>query len=190
MTCCVMYLNPMWLSDAIWRQQFGSKFARVKVCCLMAPSHYLNQCCLIINEVLWHPAKTNFSVSAHETNLWNEFEKYTCETDSTSLNVQWFNHDLTDWTPVPLCLIQEYHCWQKYIPIELPCTFHDALSSLFSHWFNCTMVITTLRMICNAVILPYNMAIFSKNLTKRQSITCLFISNEYQIMSWIILFVL
>ena len=33
-----------------------STLAQVMACCLMAPSHYLNQCGLIINESLWQPA--------------------------------------------------------------------------------------------------------------------------------------
>ena len=67
------YLNQWWLTllmhtctnqpwcfnsfgpnDAIWRQRSGSTLAQVMACCLMAPSHYLNQCWLIISEVQWH----------------------------------------------------------------------------------------------------------------------------------------
>ena len=33
--------------------------AQVMACCLPAPSHYLNQCWLVINEVLWHSPKIN-----------------------------------------------------------------------------------------------------------------------------------
>ena len=43
--------NSLWPSDAIWRQGSGSTLAQVMACCLMAPSHYLNQCWLIICEV-------------------------------------------------------------------------------------------------------------------------------------------
>ena len=32
----------------------GSTLAQLMACCLMAPSHYLNQCWLIISEVQWH----------------------------------------------------------------------------------------------------------------------------------------
>ena len=39
--------------DAIWRQRTGSTLAEVMACCLTAPSHYLNQCWLIISKVLW-----------------------------------------------------------------------------------------------------------------------------------------
>ena len=46
--------NALWPSDAIWRQRSGSTLAQVMTCCLTAPSHYLNQCWLIISEVQWH----------------------------------------------------------------------------------------------------------------------------------------
>ena len=47
-------LHSLWPSDAMWRQRSGSTLAQVMACCLAAPSHYLNQCWLIISEVLWH----------------------------------------------------------------------------------------------------------------------------------------
>ena len=42
------WLNSLWPSDAIRRQRSGSTLAQVMACCLTAPSHYLNQCWLII----------------------------------------------------------------------------------------------------------------------------------------------
>ena len=36
-------LTHLWLNDAIWRHRFGLTLAQVIACCLMAPSHYLNQ---------------------------------------------------------------------------------------------------------------------------------------------------
>ena len=44
-------LNSLWPSDAIWWQISGSTLAQVMACCLTAPSHYLNQCWLIISKV-------------------------------------------------------------------------------------------------------------------------------------------
>ena len=41
--------NSLWPSDAIWRHRSGSTLAQVMAGCLTAPSHYLNQCWLIIN---------------------------------------------------------------------------------------------------------------------------------------------
>ena len=47
-------VNLLWPSDAIWWQRSGSTLAQVMACCLTAPSHYLNQCWLIISEVQRH----------------------------------------------------------------------------------------------------------------------------------------
>ena len=44
-------LNSLGPSDAIWWQRSGSTLAQVIACCLMAPSHYLNQCWLVISKV-------------------------------------------------------------------------------------------------------------------------------------------
>ena len=46
-------LNSLWPSDAIWRWRSWSTLIQVMACCLTAPSHYLNQCWLIISKVLW-----------------------------------------------------------------------------------------------------------------------------------------
>ena len=40
----------LWPSDAIWRHGSWSTLVQVMVCCLTAPSHYLNQCWLIITH--------------------------------------------------------------------------------------------------------------------------------------------
>ena len=54
-------VNSLRLSDAIWWQRSGSTLAQVMACCLMAPSHYLNQCWLIISEVLWQSYDGNIT---------------------------------------------------------------------------------------------------------------------------------
>ena len=43
-------INSMWPCDITWWHRSGSTLAQVMACCLMATSHYLNQCWLIINE--------------------------------------------------------------------------------------------------------------------------------------------
>ena len=45
----INHLNSLWPTDAIWRHRSGSTLAQVMACCLTAPSHYLNQCWLIIS---------------------------------------------------------------------------------------------------------------------------------------------
>ena len=53
-----MYFNnSLGPSDAIWRWRSWSIQVQVMDCCLTAPSHYLNQCWLIISYVLWHSSK-------------------------------------------------------------------------------------------------------------------------------------
>ena len=56
----VLLFNSLRPSDAIWRHRSGSTLAQVMACCLTAPSHYLNQCWLIISKVLWHSSEGNF----------------------------------------------------------------------------------------------------------------------------------
>ena len=55
-TCPIMTfpINSMWPSDTIWWHRSGSKLAQVMVCCLMAPSHYLTQCWLVMSKVPRH----------------------------------------------------------------------------------------------------------------------------------------
>ena len=55
-----MILNSLRPGDAKWRQRYGSTLAQVMACCLMAPSHYLNRCWLIISEIQWHSSEDNF----------------------------------------------------------------------------------------------------------------------------------
>ena len=45
--------NSLWPSDTMWWHRSGSTLVQVMACYLTAPSHYLNQCWLIIKG-LWH----------------------------------------------------------------------------------------------------------------------------------------
>ena len=47
------WVNSLWPCDAIWWQRSGST--------LTAPSHYLNQCWLIVSKVQWHLSEGNFT---------------------------------------------------------------------------------------------------------------------------------
>ena len=62
----ILLLNPLWPSDAIWQDGYGSTLAQVMACCLMATSHYLNQGWLIITGVQWHSPESNFTKGAQE----------------------------------------------------------------------------------------------------------------------------
>ena len=54
-------INALWPSDVIWRHRYESSLAQVMSCCMIAPSHHLNQCWLIINDDLWCSPKSNFT---------------------------------------------------------------------------------------------------------------------------------
>ena len=70
-------LNSLWHSDVKWWHRSGSTLAQVMACCLTAPGHYLNQCWLIISEVLWHLPEGNSTTYTHDINLQDEFENHT-----------------------------------------------------------------------------------------------------------------
>ena len=72
----VSIIDSLWPSDAIWWQRSGSTLAQVMACCLTAPSHYLNQCWLIISEVQWHSYQGKFTRYASTINHQNPLENY------------------------------------------------------------------------------------------------------------------
>ena len=49
--------NSLRPNDTIRRHTSGSTLAQIVASCLMAPSHYLNQCWLIISKVLYHSSE-------------------------------------------------------------------------------------------------------------------------------------
>ena len=63
-------INTMCPSDTLWWNITGSTLAQVMDCCLTAPSHYLNQCWLLIGEILWHSPQSNFTANAQATILY------------------------------------------------------------------------------------------------------------------------
>ena len=50
---CTYLCFSLWPSDTILQHRSGSTLSQVRAWCLMAPSHYINQCWLIITEVQW-----------------------------------------------------------------------------------------------------------------------------------------
>ena len=71
LTCKIKnrYFNSLWPTDIIRRQISWSALAQVMSCCLIAPSHYLNQCRLnVISEGLWCSPNGNFTDGAQDIN--------------------------------------------------------------------------------------------------------------------------
>ena len=52
--------NSLWPRDVIWRQESRLTLVQLMACCLTAPSHYLNQCWLVITKVQWCTSEGNF----------------------------------------------------------------------------------------------------------------------------------
>ena len=84
-----LLINSLWPSDAIWQHRSGSTLVQVMACCLMAPSHYLNQCWLIISKVQWHSFEGNFTIDTSAINHWNYLENYLSKILFKSPRGQW-----------------------------------------------------------------------------------------------------
>ena len=70
------WVNSLWPSNVIWWQGSRSTLAQVMACCLTAPSHNLNQCWLMISEMLRHSPDSNFTENTSDIYCWDEFEIY------------------------------------------------------------------------------------------------------------------
>ena len=75
--------------DAIRQQGTGSTLAQVMACCLMAPSHYLNQCWLNISKFLWHSLKGIIIRWSEDTNQYIKIENYIFRIIFRSPRGQW-----------------------------------------------------------------------------------------------------
>ena len=93
--------------DAMWRHSPESTLALVMTCCLAAPSHYLDQCWLIINEAYWHLAETNFAEIVLDITHYKIFQNYIFENTATSPRRQWVNN-CTDSGTCTICISQFY----------------------------------------------------------------------------------
>ena len=78
-------------------------------CCLMAPSHYLNQCWLIISRVQRHLSEGNFTIDTSGINHWNYLENYLSKNSFKSPRGQWVKSSHCNWfedhAPVDFVLI-------------------------------------------------------------------------------------
>ena len=86
--------NSLWPSDSIWQQRSGSTLAQVMAWCLTAPSHYLNQCWLIISEVQWQLYEGNFARDASTINHQNLSENYISKISFKFPRGQWVKKKL------------------------------------------------------------------------------------------------
>ena len=82
-------INSLGPSDFyIWHCRSWSTLVQVMACCLTAPSHYLNQCWLIISKVLWHSSE-DIIIRFEDTNQYSKIEYYIFEITLRSPRGQW-----------------------------------------------------------------------------------------------------
>ena len=116
----VSSVNTLGSGDAIWHHKSGSTLAQIMACCLTAPSHYLNQCWLILSEVLWHLLERNFTGGALAIILFYVFE----------LNLQ----QLLPYLPGANELIWKRDCQYKY-PSNHPLSSLSQVITLILPWY-------------------------------------------------------
>ena len=63
-------INTLWPKGQSW-----STLVQVMTKCCQATRHYLNQCWLLISEILWHSYKNHFPGNTHDINLQYGFPK-------------------------------------------------------------------------------------------------------------------
>ena len=142
--------NSLWPSDAIWREGSRSTLVQVMACCLTTSSHYLNQCRLMISEVLWHSPDSNFTENTQDIYHWNEFESYHFETVITSPRGQWVKSSCQGNFAKKWCdkkLLQSQNCLVVYSHLLQICTQN--------------------RNIANKAVLPY-LSIYSIKLWQKK----------------------
>ena len=82
------HICSLWPSDAIWWHRSRSTLAQVMGCCLTAPSHYLNQCWLIISKYLWYSPGNIIIRRFEDTNKKSKFENHIFKIASSCLSHQ------------------------------------------------------------------------------------------------------
>ena len=108
-------------SDAKWQSRSGSTLAQVMAHFLMAPSQYLNQCSLIISEVLW-PSTEGDRVSQEILKISIlDIKKITRYFDGTLRS---------EVTPVTIWYIHPPHQGYSHVTVMV---MNDRLTSLLFH---------------------------------------------------------
>ena len=82
------YLDSLWQCENIW-QKSGWTLVEIMTCCLTAPSHYLNQCWLLICGAQYHSLDGNYKRDVSAINHYNKFETCISKITLTSSRVHW-----------------------------------------------------------------------------------------------------
>ena len=77
-------------SGTIWCM-IWSTLTQMRTFCLTALGHNLNQCWLIISEVLWYSPEGNFTGNAQHINLQNILQNHTWKMIAISQSIEYIN---------------------------------------------------------------------------------------------------
>ena len=141
-----LQVNSLWPNDAIWRHRTCSTLAQVMACCLTAPSHYLNQCWLIISKVQWHSSGSHFTRDTLDINHWNQFENYLSKLLFNSPRGQWVkpsaNISFIWWTQIGMGPIRSMN-WPQLPPLHFLLEKHwlSLNQTNQMHWFSAFSVV-------------------------------------------------
>ena len=117
-------------SDTTQWHRSGSTIAHVRACCLTAPSHYLNQCWLIIRGVLWHSPDGSFTRYGQDICSWYEFGNYKFKISTASPRGQWVKQKTAGHDSLTSTVVRSpWFCWviMMYCPEGI------------LQWFDCSI---------------------------------------------------
>ena len=92
--CCsinVLNITTVWPSKVLWWPISWLPFVQEVTCIHQAPSHYLNQCLLMITGILWYSFVGIFTDNIWIISQQNVFKFYTYEIGHISPRVHWVN---------------------------------------------------------------------------------------------------
>ena len=92
----------------IWHNRTWSTLVLVMACCLMAPSHYLNQCWLIISKVFWHSPEGSLIGYSQKNLMW---ENYSNELNQIHQSITNEMVLLMQWSYVSFAFKSFISCW-------------------------------------------------------------------------------
>ena len=107
-------------TGAIWWWRYWSTLTQVMACCLTAPSHYLNQCWLIIKGVHRHSPGKEYTWTL-SVRLQITTQSYRLNEENTYINILGIII-ITNWYPCmrqhldpELCYMLHKHRWMWYV---------------------------------------------------------------------------
>ena len=132
----------------------------VMACCLTAPSHYLNQCWLIISKIQLHSSDGNFTRDTSVINDWNKHENYSSK---ISLKLAGAN-ELRPWLLVTRSSAAILTMLDKHVLVFHQEGFQQSLPS--QSWEIAENTNTCLGILSNAAVQGFNRHILGKTGTK------------------------